>query len=152
VRPLQSLATLCAAAADSDLTRSAVRVFSILSCLIWERIGEKNEMIFQVSMAAVIKWPSSGILHHAVSQKLTDVSEVRHCPDDRGSKKVKQSRNTPWWRLGEEVYLLLILDLGTRWGEWSASRPGRALTQGKDPRYPLYMRLGGPQSRSGHRG
>jgi hypothetical protein len=27
----------------------------------------------------------------------------------------------------EEVYLLLIHDLGTRWGEWSASRPGRAL-------------------------
>jgi hypothetical protein len=37
-------------------------------------------------------------------------------------------------------------------GEWSASRPGRALPRGKDPRYPLYRRLGGPQSRSGHRG
>jgi hypothetical protein len=31
------------------------------------------------------------------------------------------------------------------------SRPGRALPRGKDPRYPLYRRLGGPQSRSGHR-
>jgi hypothetical protein len=31
--------------------------------------------------------------------------------------KVKQSRYTPWRRLGgEEVQLLLILDLGTRWG------------------------------------
>jgi hypothetical protein len=29
--------------------------------------------------------------------------------------------------------LLLILDLGTRWGEWSASRPGRALAPGKVP-------------------
>jgi hypothetical protein len=29
-------------------------------------------------------------------------------------KKVKQSRYTPW--RGEEVRLLLILDLGTRWG------------------------------------
>jgi hypothetical protein len=29
----------------------------------------------------------------------------------------KQSRYTPWWRLGgEEIHLLLILDLGTRWG------------------------------------
>jgi hypothetical protein len=37
-------------------------------------------------------------------------------------------------------------------GEWSASRLGRALPQGKNPRYPLYRRLGGPQSRSGHRG
>jgi hypothetical protein len=35
--------------------------------------------------------------------------------------KSKQSRCTPWWRLGgEEVYLLLILDLGTRWG-WVVS-------------------------------
>jgi hypothetical protein len=34
-----------------------------------------------------------------------------------GKSKVKQSRYTPWRRLGgEEVQLLLILDLGTRWG------------------------------------
>jgi hypothetical protein len=33
------------------------------------------------------------------------------------SEKVKQSRYSPWRRLGgEEVYLLLIHDLGTRWG------------------------------------
>jgi hypothetical protein len=32
-----------------------------------------------------------------------------------GKVKVKQSRYTPWRRLGgEEVYLLLVLDLGTR--------------------------------------
>jgi hypothetical protein len=32
-------------------------------------------------------------------------------------KKVKQSRYTPWRRLGgEEIQLLLILDLDTRWG------------------------------------
>jgi hypothetical protein len=39
-------------------------------------------------------------------------------------------------------------------GEWSASRPGCALPPGpaQDPRYTLYRRLGGPQSRSGHRG
>jgi hypothetical protein len=37
-------------------------------------------------------------------------------------------------------------------GEWSASCPGRPLPRGKDPRYPLYRRLGGPQGRSGHRG
>jgi len=34
-------------------------------------------------------------------------------------------------------------------GEWSAARPGRTLPRGKT-RYPLYRRLGGPQSRSGH--
>jgi len=30
-------------------------------------------------------------------------------------------------------------------GERSASRPGRALPPGKDPRYPWDRRLGGPQ-------
>jgi hypothetical protein len=34
---------------------------------------------------------------------------------------------------GENVYLLHILDLGTRWSEFSASRPGRALAPGKLP-------------------
>jgi len=33
-------------------------------------------------------------------------------------------------------------------GEWSAARPGRTLPPGKS-RYPSYMRLGGPQGRSG---
>jgi hypothetical protein len=38
----------------------------------------------------------------------------------------------------EEVWFLFILDLGTRWSEWSASHPGRALPLGKtSPRYPL---------------
>jgi hypothetical protein len=52
---------------------------------------------------------------------------------------------------GEVVQLLLILDLGTRWGAWSASRPGRALAPRKEHPVPLFRRLGGPQSRSGHR-
>ena len=33
-------------------------------------------------------------------------------------------------------------------GKWSASHPGRTLPQGKTL-YPFYMRLGGPQGRSG---
>jgi hypothetical protein len=37
-------------------------------------------------------------------------------------------------------------------GEWSASRPGRVLPWGKELRYPLYRRLGGPQSWSRLRG
>jgi hypothetical protein len=36
-------------------------------------------------------------------------------------------------------------------GELSASRTDR-FTSGKEPRYPLDRRLGGPQSRSGRRG
>ena len=34
------------------------------------------------------------------------------------------------------------------WGGWSTPRPGR-FTTGKEFRYPLYRRLGGPQGRSG---
>jgi hypothetical protein len=36
--------------------------------------------------------------------------------------------------------------------EWSASLPGPALTQEMESRYPLYRRMGGSYSRSGHRG
>ena len=51
-------------------------------------------------------------------------------------------------RVGRGI-ALLFYDRGTRrWGEWSASRPGRSLPPGKT-RYPLYRRLGGPQGRSG---
>jgi hypothetical protein len=31
---------------------------------------------------------------------------------------------------GEEVQFLFIINLVTRWGEWSASSPGRALAAG----------------------
>jgi hypothetical protein len=37
-------------------------------------------------------------------------------------------------------------------GEWSVSRPGRFTPQRKSPRYPLDMRLGGPQKWPGQRG
>ena len=43
---------------------------------------------------------------------------------------------------------MLFLTLALEGGEGSASRPGRTLPPGKT-RYPLYRRLGGPQSRSG---
>jgi hypothetical protein len=34
---------------------------------------------------------------------------------------------------GGGVYILLILDLGTRENEWSASRPGHAIALGTEP-------------------
>jgi hypothetical protein len=52
------------------------------------------------------------------------------------------------WRYSSYSFSTSALD----GGEWSASRPGRALAPGKDPRYQVDRRLGGPQSRSGHRG
>jgi hypothetical protein len=54
-----------------------------------------------------------------------------------------------WFRGG----IAPTLDLGTRWGlVFSVTPRPRVYTRVKDPRYPLYRRLVGPQSRSGHRG
>jgi hypothetical protein len=54
------------------------------------------------------------------------------------------------WKKGE---LLLILDLGIRWGVSGQHHAAAALyPRRNDPRYPLDRRLGGPQSRSGRRG
>jgi hypothetical protein len=53
--------------------------------------------------------------------------------------KKKLSRYTLWRRLGgDEVLVLLILKLGTRWV------PAALYPRGKDPWYPLDRRLGGP--------
>jgi hypothetical protein len=43
---------------------------------------------------------------------------------------------------GEEVQLLLILDLSIRWGEWSASHAGHALALGKRPLVPTVQETG----------
>jgi hypothetical protein len=43
---------------------------------------------------------------------------------------------------GEELWLLLILDLGTRWSVWLGSRPGRALVSGKEPPVPIVQEAG----------
>jgi hypothetical protein len=46
--------------------------------------------------------------------------------------KVKQSRYTPWRRLGgEEVYSYSFSTSALDGGEWSASLPGRAFTPGE---------------------
>jgi hypothetical protein len=47
-------------------------------------------------------------------------------------KKVKQSRYTPWRRLGERSYSSYSFSTSALdRGEWSASRPGRAFTPGE---------------------
>ena len=51
-------------------------------------------------------------------------------------------------RGGVELQLYSFFNLGARWGGWSTPRPGR-FTPGKETRYPLHMRLGGPHGRSG---
>jgi hypothetical protein len=53
----------------------------------------------------------------------------------------------------EDAQLLLINDLGTRWGWLVSITPRPRFTPGeRTPRYPLDRSLGEPQSRSGLRG
>jgi hypothetical protein len=69
--------------------------------------------------------------------------------------KLKLSHYTPRRRLRGEVYSSYSFStsaLGLDDGELSASHPASALARGKDPLYPLYKKLGGPQSRSVPRG
>jgi hypothetical protein len=50
-------------------------------------------------------------------------------------KKLQLTRYIPRRRLGGvKVYPVSFLRLALEGGEWSASRPGRILSRGKDPR------------------
>jgi hypothetical protein len=52
----------------------------------------------------------------------------------------------------EEIQLLLINHIGTRWGLLVSITLRPRFAPGKDPWCQLYRRLDGPQSRSGYRG
>jgi hypothetical protein len=69
-------------------------------------------------------------------------------------KKLKLSHYTPRRRLGEDrkysSYSFSTSALDGVSGQLQA--PATLFPREKDPRYPLDRRLGGPQSRSGHRG
>jgi hypothetical protein len=54
--------------------------------------------------------------------------------------------------MGQWRYGSTILDLGTRWRYMFSFTPRPLYLRGKCPRYPLYRRLGGPQSQSGRCG
>jgi hypothetical protein len=58
-------------------------------------------------------------------------------------KKVKQSRYTPWRRLGERTYSSYSFSTSALdGGEWSASRPGRVFTPGEGPPVPTGQEAG----------
>jgi hypothetical protein len=70
-------------------------------------------------------------------------------------KKVQQSHYTPWRFLGgdRKYSSYSFLTSALEGSKWSVSHSGRALPPGKGPPcYPMDRRLGGPQSRSAHRG
>jgi hypothetical protein len=57
--------------------------------------------------------------------------------------KSKQSRYTPWRRLRERMYSSYSFTTSALdGGEWSASRPGRALPPGKGPPVPIVQEAG----------
>jgi len=49
---------------------------------------------------------------------------------------------------GVEKWLYCFLNLGARWGDQSTPCPSHFTTR-KEPQYPLYRRLAGPQGWSG---
>jgi hypothetical protein len=56
---------------------------------------------------------------------------------------LKQSHYTPWRRfVGEEIQLLLILDLGTRWGWVVSVTPRPCFTSWKEPPVPIGQETG----------
>jgi hypothetical protein len=62
---------------------------------------------------------------------------------------MKLSLSTPQRHVGEaEEYIHTSLTLALDGGEWSKSLPDH-FTTGKEPRYQLNRRLGGPHSRFG---
>jgi hypothetical protein len=72
---------------------------------------------------------------------LHEFFDITYCA--KPNKKVKLSCYMPWRHMGgEEVSLLLILNLGSRWGKWSASRLGHTLPSGKEPMVPIGQEAG----------
>jgi hypothetical protein len=96
---------------------------------------------------------------NVMAEERKSKSNLRYQGGPRQSRKghskwteLKLSHYTPWRRLGEDVssYSFLTSAPDEVSGQWHA--PAALYPRGKDPRYPLYRRLGGPQNRSGHRG
>jgi hypothetical protein len=57
-------------------------------------------------------------------------------------KKVKQSATLRWRLVGEEIYLLLILDLVTKWGLVVSVTPRPRFAPGKGPPVPIVQEAG----------
>jgi hypothetical protein len=88
------------------------------------------------------EWKMSGVI---TSNKVTRVISVPSLAKYRGKGKgevVPVHTVTKYRR--SRIIDPLIVNLSSRWTEWSTSRPGR-FTPGKEPRYPLDRRLGGPR-------
>jgi hypothetical protein len=108
---------------------------------------------FQVLFGRLLRLEPCGF--HSRAVRLTSAWGFRNvCPNRPHFLRLISSSIETWTDLlhREDISLLIILDLGTGWGEWSASLPTRTLPPGKDPRHPLNRGLNGPQTWCRHRG
>jgi hypothetical protein len=85
--------------------------------------------------------------HHSVRKHSQSVISVMWDPSfiRKQNKSSPSTRHGGAW--GERRYSPYSFSTSALdGGEWSASRPGRALPRGKDPRYPLYRGWVGPRA------
>jgi hypothetical protein len=98
----------------------------------------------------VMYWSVRQILRpslDASKDRTSEVSKFRHVL--KAAYPITRHEGA-WGEMRYSSYSLSTSALD--WGQWSASRLGRALAPGKGPpRYPLCRGLGGPQSLSGRR-
>jgi hypothetical protein len=140
---------------NHPLTRSSSAAIQPVSIQKWYQITGKNYCILWTNYSArkqLVNEIHVGLKIQLNNNKLW-VTLAHGTVSGSSGKAKKLPHYTPWRRLGDRRYSsypfsTLALDKS----EWSTPRPGHALSPGKDPRYPLNSRLGGPQSRSGYSG
>jgi hypothetical protein len=77
-------------------------------------------------------------MRHWLHKPVSEVFTTLMMEAIKKGKKVKLSHYMPWRHMGERRYSSYsFLTSALDGGEWSASRLGRALPPGKNPRYPL---------------
>jgi hypothetical protein len=101
-----------------------------------ENVKSMKRLMVKVGLTSAIVWKSdrsmkvsvAGSVFFVTWDETHKIQRITFCPTSSN----KQSRYTPWRRLGgEEVELLLILDLGTRWGWVVSITPRPRFTPGE---------------------
>jgi hypothetical protein len=129
-------------------------------CRSWSQTGSQYLIwALKIRVWSGIKWielgPVDTVLKHRISTKRVNILDswatVRfrysNLTDDSKVKSTLEQA-TKAQRGSRGIAPLFLLFSALDGGGWSTSRPGR-FTPGKESRYPLYRRLGGPQGRSG---
>jgi hypothetical protein len=147
--------------------------FAVLCCTVYDLAMDRSKVQRVLTKCRNV--------HNSESDRVIGLDPHQEYPCNMKVTKYKKFHHSQWisnfhlryWRSHYKVKLSLCFNWAPRhegvlgeWryssthsltsalygGEWSASRPGRFIPQGKSPWYPLDRRLGGPQSRSGRGG